>query len=179
MARPQLAAPSPLPPAPRKGADGALADFVTWDTEVSALGLRNRLGRESWIVQTRIDGRSIRRVLGVGSSLTREGYTQLADETLKKAAASVGEHLYDALTQKGRQPAITVKPPKRQPAAQPPCLPAKPPTRSPAIPPHLLREYRRSRLLIPAFCDKHGLNPKLFWKAVQADFERAKKEAGK
>nr|WP_255469764.1 tyrosine-type recombinase/integrase [Paracoccus sp. FO-3] len=110
--------------------------------------------------------RTVAGLLGHSDLAITEGYTHLADDTLRRAAASVGKHLNDTLTRKGRQPAKSAKT-------------AKPPVSCPAIPPHLLREYKRSRLLIPAFCDKHGLEPKLFWKAVKADLARVRKEAGK
>lgn len=113
--------------------------------------------------------RTVAGLLGHSDLAITEGYTQLADDTLRRAAASVGKHLNDTLARKGRQPAKLVKATR----------PAKPPASSPAIPPHLLREYKRSRLLIPAFCDKHGLDPKLFWKAVKADLAHRRKEAGK
>ncbi len=101
MACPQLAAPSLHPPAPRKGADGSpLAEFVTWDEKVTGPGLRNRFGRESWIVQTRIDGRSVRRVLGVGSSLTRE--------TARLAASAVLDALHTEYAQPGVRRDATV-----------------------------------------------------------------------
>ncbi|REG35234.1 site-specific recombinase XerD [Paracoccus versutus] len=113
--------------------------------------------------------RTVAGLLGHSDLAITEGYTQLADDTLRRAAASVGKHLNDTLTRKGRQPAKLVKASR----------PAKPPASSPAIPPHLLREYKRSRLLIPAFCEKYGLDPKLFWKAVKADLARIRKEACK
>ncbi|MFE3838910.1 tyrosine-type recombinase/integrase [Pseudogemmobacter sonorensis] len=95
--------------------------------------------------------RTVARLLGHSEFATTEAYIHLADETLRDAAISVGAHLNRTLaapsdiTKRNRQPAT-------------------PPSRPSAIPPHLLRDYRRSRLLIPAFCEKHGLDRKLFWK---------------
>lgn len=129
--------------------------------------------------------RTVAGLLGHSDLAITEGYTQLAEDTLRNAAASVGEHLNEALTRKGGKPGdpvLTVLPtkaPNRQTAAAPDSRPATPPVRTPAIPPHLVREYRQSRLLIPAFCEKHGQDPKLFWKAVKADFTRRRKEANK
>lgn len=76
MARPQTAAAQKRPPLPAPDADTALTDFITWKDELPALGLRNRFGRENWIAQTRIDGRTTRRTLGTASSLTREASRQ-------------------------------------------------------------------------------------------------------
>ena len=56
MARPQLAAPSTIRPASRIGADAPLADFIGWDDEVPALGLRNRLGVERLAIRTPLLG---------------------------------------------------------------------------------------------------------------------------
>lgn len=134
-------------------------------------GLRLHDLRHSFATTAVSAGEPLRTVAGLlgHSDLTiTEGYTHLADDTLRKAAASVGKHLNDTLTRKGRQPAKPVK------AARA----AAPPVSQPAIPPQLLREYKRSRLLIPAFCEKHGLDPKLFWKTVKADLALNKKEAG-
>ncbi|WP_164885886.1 tyrosine-type recombinase/integrase [Paenirhodobacter populi] len=57
-------------------------DFILWDDEVPSLGLRNRLGMQSWLVQTRIGGCSVRRSLGVASSLTREAARLAASAVL-------------------------------------------------------------------------------------------------
>lgn len=140
-------------------------------TAIRVPGLRLHDLRHSFATTAVSAGEPLRTVAGLlgHSDLTiTEGYTHLADDTLRKAAASVGKHLNDTLTRKGRQPAKPVK------AARA----AAPPVSQPAIPPQLLREYKRSRLLIPAFCEKHGLDPKLFWKTVKADLALNKKEAG-
>ena len=52
--------------------------FILWDEVFPALGLRNRIGRESWIVQTRIRGNSVRRSLGAVTKLTRSAARQAA-----------------------------------------------------------------------------------------------------
>jgi hypothetical protein len=55
-----------------------VGDFILWDEVFPALNLRNRFGRESWIVQTRIRGSSVRGSLGVVSKLTRSAARQAA-----------------------------------------------------------------------------------------------------
>lgn len=40
------------------------SDSVDWDVLIPQLGLRTRNGKQTWIVQTRINGKSVRRTLG-------------------------------------------------------------------------------------------------------------------
>lgn len=82
MARSQTAAAPKHPPVPPGRDNEPLADAIAWDDEFPALGLRNRFGKESWIVQARIDGRNTRRTLGTASSLTREAARQAATAVL-------------------------------------------------------------------------------------------------
>lgn len=44
--------------------DSAKPDSVVWDDLIPQLGLRTRNGKQTWIVQTRINGKSVRRSLG-------------------------------------------------------------------------------------------------------------------
>jgi len=39
-------------------------DTIVWDDHVRQLGLRTRDGKKTWIVQTRVDGKTKRRTLG-------------------------------------------------------------------------------------------------------------------
>ena len=131
-------------------------------TEIGMPNLRLHDLRHSFATTAVSAGEPLRTVaglLGHSDLAITEGYTQLAEDTLKKAAASVGEHLQGALTTKRRQPA---KPPTRLTAKQPSRPRATPPARSTVIPPKLMQEYKRSCLLLPAFCEKHSLNSKLF-----------------
>ncbi len=41
-------------------------DYVVWDDVLSKLGRRVRKPRETWIVQTRVGGKTKRRTLGAG-----------------------------------------------------------------------------------------------------------------
>jgi hypothetical protein len=77
MSKPQLIA-QPKQRAPQPERAETVGDFILWDEIFPALGLRNRFGRESWIVQTRIRGSSVRRSLGAVSTLIRSAARQAA-----------------------------------------------------------------------------------------------------
>ena len=57
-------------------------DTVVWDDEVKELGLRHRGKSVTWIVQTRVDGRTKRRTLGSASTILVEQARILAQEVL-------------------------------------------------------------------------------------------------
>ncbi|PTE19778.1 hypothetical protein C5F48_21090 [Cereibacter changlensis JA139] len=93
MSRPQHAAPAPRRPAPQTlpASGDRVGDFILWDDELSGLGLRHRFGRQTWIVQARIGGTSVRRSLGAAPTLTREAARRAAAailETLRAERAS-------------------------------------------------------------------------------------------
>jgi hypothetical protein len=70
MSKPQpIAQPKRRTPQPERAE--TVGDFIFWDEIFPALGLRNRFGRESWIVQTRIRGSSVRRSLGAVNASRR------------------------------------------------------------------------------------------------------------
>jgi hypothetical protein len=66
----------------------ASQDFSIWDVQMPGLGLRNRLGVQSWMVHIRIEDRGTRRSLGAASSLTPEAgrYTASAVRKALKGA---------------------------------------------------------------------------------------------
>ena len=84
-------------------------DYVVWDEVLSQLGRRVRKTRETWIVQTRIDGKTKRRTLGACGEikvdaaralahayldeLTKPGSEASADITLADFAAQFLEGL--------------------------------------------------------------------------------------
>ena len=57
-------------------------DTVVWDEDVKELGLRRRGNSVTWIVQTRVDGRTKRRTLGSASAILVEQARVLALEVL-------------------------------------------------------------------------------------------------
>lgn len=69
-------------------------DVILWDTEVRQLGLRSRNGKSSWIVQTRVAGRSRRKTLGDASSLKLDRARFLA-----KASIAALQDEYRAIAQ--------------------------------------------------------------------------------
>ena len=57
-------------------------DGIEWDSELPGLGLRTRCGRQTWIVQYRKKGRSIRQTLGALESMSREAAHIVARDRL-------------------------------------------------------------------------------------------------
>jgi hypothetical protein len=86
MSKPQpIAQPKRRTPQPERAE--TVGDFIFWDEIFPALGLRNRFGRESLIVQTRIRGSSVRRSLGAVTKLTRSAARQAAAALMAALAA--------------------------------------------------------------------------------------------
>ncbi len=69
------------------------SEQVVWDDVISSLGHRNRRGRETWIVQTRIDGKTRQRTLGTVANISRPLVRELATNILAElnAVTSFGE----------------------------------------------------------------------------------------
>ena len=57
-------------------------DYVVWDDVLSQLGRRVRKARETWVVQTRVDGKTKRRTLGACSKIKVEAARVLAQAYL-------------------------------------------------------------------------------------------------
>ena len=57
-------------------------DHVAWDTDVTGLGLRHRDGRRTWIVQTRVNGRSRKKTLGTADGLDLSAAREMAREVI-------------------------------------------------------------------------------------------------
>lgn len=58
------------------------ADGIDWDPNFPGLGLRTRCGRQTWIIQYRKKGCSIRRTIGTSPSMTRDSARVVARERL-------------------------------------------------------------------------------------------------
>jgi hypothetical protein len=67
----------PAAPSDRRPPDG-----IEWDTDLPGLGLRTRCGRQTWIIQYRKQGRSIRRTLGAPPSMDRDAARIVARDRL-------------------------------------------------------------------------------------------------
>lgn len=65
------------------------AETVAWDGVVKGLGLRTRGQRGTWIIQTRIDGRRVKRTLGDHDALSRPQARDAARQLLTDLTASV------------------------------------------------------------------------------------------
>ncbi|MGQ0620066.1 MAG: Arm DNA-binding domain-containing protein, partial [Panacagrimonas sp.] len=57
-------------------------DGIEWDSDLPGLGLRTRCGRQTWIIQYRRKGRSIRRTLGAPPSMDRDAARIVARDRL-------------------------------------------------------------------------------------------------
>ena len=66
-------------------------DYVVWDEAVSQLGRRVRKARETWIVQTRIDGKTKRWTLGACDQIKVEAARVLAEAYLGEMAGPVSQ----------------------------------------------------------------------------------------
>ncbi len=70
-------------------------DFVVWDDALSQLGRRVRKSRETWIVQTRVEGKTKRRTLGACGEIKIEAARVLAqaylDELTNPNAVAQGD----------------------------------------------------------------------------------------
>lgn len=64
----------------RSRSDLRPADRIDWDPDLPGLGLRIQKGRESWVVQRRKDGKTIRRTLGSPPGMDREAARVAARE---------------------------------------------------------------------------------------------------
>jgi integrase len=60
----------------------AKKDQIIWDDLIPQLGRRNREGKQTWIVQTRINGKSIRRSLGNAGGISLDRARILAEACL-------------------------------------------------------------------------------------------------
>jgi len=69
------------------------SEQVVWDDVISSLGHRNRGGRKTWIVQTRIEGKTRKRTLGSAAYITLSLARELATNILTElnATPSAGE----------------------------------------------------------------------------------------
>ena len=72
------------------GPDAAPPERFFWDDAVPQLAERLRNGVRSWVVQTRVEGRTRRRTLGKVAEVPREVARDLARQTLEDLAAEPG-----------------------------------------------------------------------------------------
>ncbi|MGQ0699166.1 MAG: Arm DNA-binding domain-containing protein, partial [Panacagrimonas sp.] len=90
---------SALRPRSRSGSRSAVAsavltdrspdDGIDWDSDLPGLGLRTRCGRQTWVVQYRKKGRSIRRTLGAPPTMDRDTARIVARDRLALRSPSV------------------------------------------------------------------------------------------
>lgn len=75
-------------------------DGIEWDTDLPGFGLRTRCGRQSWIIQYRKKGRSIRRTLGAPPSMDRAAARIIARDRLvpRSTVAAHAEPHHDTTT---------------------------------------------------------------------------------
>ena len=119
--------------------------------------------------------RTVAGLLGHSDLAITEGYSHLADDTLRKAAAGVGSYLNATLSGKGR-PSNGFPRPK---APQKPTAPARLPEPQGGIPRAALQGFAKSRLSLPAYCAAAGLDLVAFRRALAAENKRSGRRAGK
>lgn len=66
-------------------------DGIEWDSDLPGLGLRTRCGRQSWVIQYRKKGRSIRRTLGAPPSMDRDAARIVARDRLLPVSAPAAQ----------------------------------------------------------------------------------------
>jgi integrase len=69
---------------PEVSGENSARETVAWDDAVKGLGLRKRGGSRRWIVQTRVDGRTVRRTLGSSAVLTLDDARAAARQVLQE-----------------------------------------------------------------------------------------------
>ena len=67
------------------------SETVVWDKELPGLGLRSRDGRKTWIVQTRINGRTRKRTLGLTSEITKSEARNLARQAVDELSCGTSQ----------------------------------------------------------------------------------------
>ena len=75
-------------------------DGIEWDSDLPGLGLRTRCGRQSWVIQYRKKGRSIRRTLGAPPSMDRDAARIVARDRMapRSTSAAHAEPHHDTTT---------------------------------------------------------------------------------
>lgn len=66
-------------------------DGIDWDSDLPGLGLRTRCGRQTWVIQYRKKGRSIRRTLGAPPSMDRDTARIVARDRLALRSPSAAD----------------------------------------------------------------------------------------